>query len=123
MSNGEQGSGDGSIITLNGKTYEKGLGVHANSEVSYYLGGKASSFIADIGVDDEVSNSGSVIFQVWLDGEKVYDSGVMRGNSATKHVHVNVNGKDVLKLVVTDAGDGNGSDHADWADALITVEN
>jgi lysophospholipase L1-like esterase len=32
---------------------------------------------------------------------------------------VNVTGADRLKLVVTDAGDGNGWDHADWADATL----
>jgi hypothetical protein len=25
-----------------------------------------------------------------------------------------------LSLLTTDAGDGNGSDHADWADAVLT---
>jgi len=64
MSNGEMAAGDGRIITINGSQYQKGLGVHAYSEVVYDIGGQFSTFISDIGVDDEVGNRGSVIFQV-----------------------------------------------------------
>lgn len=43
-------------------TYEKGLGVHAYSKVSYYLGGNCSFFTSDVGVDDEAGERGSVVF-------------------------------------------------------------
>lgn len=119
MSNGESSSGDGHTITLNGTTYAKGLGVHAYSEIRYTLNGAYSTFQSDIGVDDEVGNNGSVIFQVWADGVKLYDSGVMTGSSPTQSVNINVSGKNVLQLIVTDAGNGNGYDHADWAGARI----
>jgi hypothetical protein len=113
-SNGEQAIGDGTTITLNGISYTKGLGVHANSEVDYALGGNYTRFTSDIGVDDESGARGTVVFQVWADGGKLYDSGVMTGSSATKTISVDVTGKQNLQLIVTDAGDGNGSDHADW---------
>jgi chitodextrinase len=121
MSNGESAAGDGQTITLNGVTYAKGLGVHANSQVTYNLGGNYSSFISDIGVDDEVGSAGSVVFQVWADGVKIYDSGLMTGSSATKTVNVDVTGVNQLQLVVTDGGDNNNSDHADWAGARLTT--
>ncbi|THF86231.1 glycosyl hydrolase [Deinococcus sp. KSM4-11] len=119
-SNGESGSGDGRTLTLGGKTYSTGVGVHANSTITYALGGQCSTFASDIGVDDEVGTSGSVVFQVWADGTKLYDSGTMTGSSATKSVSVSVSGKKELKLVVTDAGDGNSYDHGDWANARVT---
>jgi hypothetical protein len=120
MSNGEASAGDGRTITLNGKTYSKGLGVHANSEVRFSLGGSCSTFTSAVGIDDEVGASGSVVFQVWADGTKLYDSGVVNGNSATQQVNVNVSGKNQISLVATDGGNGNGYDHADWADAQLT---
>ncbi len=43
-SNGDQAAGDGGPITLNGVTYEKGLGTHANAEVRYNLGGVCQPF-------------------------------------------------------------------------------
>ncbi|GHF36451.1 hypothetical protein HNQ07_001322 [Deinococcus metalli] len=118
-SSGESNGGDGRTITLNGATYSTGLGVHSNSTVTYSLGGQCSTFASDIGVDDEVGSIGSVVFQVWADGVKIYDSGTMTGSSATKSVNVGIAGKSELKLVVTDAGDGNAYDHADWANARV----
>src|SRR5262245_11448190 len=46
--------GDGRPITLNGKRYVKGLGVHAPSDVRYRVDGRFARFIADIGLDDEI---------------------------------------------------------------------
>lgn len=58
-------------ITIGGEKYTKGLGVHANAEIAYYIGGNFSTFAADIGIDDEVGNRGSVVFQIWADDESI----------------------------------------------------
>jgi glucose/arabinose dehydrogenase len=108
-------------LTLNGVTYAKGLGVHAGSDITYALGGNYTRFTSDIGVDDEVGNNGSVVFQLFADGVKIYDSGTMIGSTATKTVDVDVTGKQNLRLVVTDSGNGDGYDHADWAGAKLTL--
>lgn len=118
-SNGEQAAGDGVTITLNGVTYAKGLGVHAASEVRYNVGANCNTFTASVGVDDEKTTASTIIFQVYGDGALLYDSGVMNPTTATKSVNANIAGKNELKLIVTDAGDGNNSDHADWANAMV----
>jgi hypothetical protein len=119
QSNGETASGDGRTITLNGATYAKGVGMHASGELVVDLNGQYQRFQSDIGVDDEAGSNGSVNFQVWLDGVLVYDSGLMTGNSATKSIDLSVAGKNTLRLVLTDGGNGNGWDHADWAGARL----
>lgn len=120
-SNGELAAGDGNPIRLNGVTYTKGLGVHAYSELRYNLaGGGYDRFLASVGVDDEVNNSGSVVFQVWAGGTKLYDSGTMGGATATKNVDVSIAGQSEIRLIVTDSGNGDAYDHADWAMARIT---
>ncbi|MEX0268148.1 NPCBM/NEW2 domain-containing protein [Leptolyngbyaceae cyanobacterium UHCC 1019] len=120
-SNGEQGAADGNPLTLNGVTYAKGLGVHAGSEIIYNLGGAYTNFSSNIGLDDEVGNAGSVVFQVFVDGVQLFTSGTMTGASATQLVNLNVTGKQTLRLVVTNAGDNNSNDHANWADAKLTA--
>jgi hypothetical protein len=120
-SNGEQAANDGGTITLNGVTYAKGLGVHAYSEVLVKLDGAYSQFITDIGLDDEVSTDGSVQFEVRGDGAVLYESGVMRPDTDTASVKLDVAGMQELVLVVKDAGDGNGKDHADWAGARLRI--
>ncbi|CAN5874449.1 hypothetical protein BH18ACT11_BH18ACT11_00850 [soil metagenome] len=119
MSNGEQAAGDGRTITLNGTAFQKGLGVHAASDVRYNLAGAYSTFSAKVGVDDEVGTRGSVVFEVWADGAKLYSSGVMNGASNTKDVLLDIRGKNELRLVVTNASDGFDFDHADWAEAMV----
>src|SRR5207247_3540203 len=113
-SNGENLAGDGAPLTLNGVTYAKGLGTHAAAEVDYALAGACSLFTASVGVDDEISSvEASLVFQVWGDTTKLYDSGTMVAATATKATSVDVPGRTTLRLVVTDGGDGNFYDHGD----------
>src|SRR5206468_4132794 len=120
-SNGENLAGAGAPLTLNGVTYAKGLGTHAASEVDYAMAGACSLFTASVGVDDEISSvEASLVFQVWGDTTKLYDSGTMGAATATKALSVDVAGRTTLRLVVTDGGDGNFHDHGDWANAQLT---
>jgi hypothetical protein len=119
-SNGEQAAGDGVAIRLNATTYAKGIGAHAASDIRYSVTG-CTAFTTDVGVDDEVGSNGSIVFQVWVDGIKQYDSGVMTGATATKTATLTLSGNTELRLVITDAGiDGINSDHGDWAAARVT---
>src|SRR5699024_7164004 len=73
-----------------------------------------------VGVDRQMFNTpGSVEFQVFVDGEKEFDSGRMNSTDPQKFVEVNLGGAKELELVVTDGGNGNGSDHATWGDAKL----
>jgi parallel beta-helix repeat protein len=119
-SNGEDAAGDGATLTLNGMTYPKGLGVHAPSEIRFALDGACSSLLAVVGVDDEKGTEGSVVFQVWTDGVKQYDSGLMTGSMPGASIIVSVLGATEIALIVTDSGDGTWSDHGDWADARVS---
>ncbi|OGR49908.1 MAG: hypothetical protein A2X37_12015 [Elusimicrobia bacterium GWA2_66_18] len=60
-----------------------------------------------------------MIFQVWVDNIKLYDSGIMTGATATKSISIDLNSKNSLKLIVTDSGDNRSDDHADWAGARL----
>jgi hypothetical protein len=122
-SNGDRPAGDGNTLTLDGQRYQKGIGVAVNSDITYNLNGQYSTFFSDIGIDDEVRYKGSMTFQVWADNTLVYQSGVMRGPDATRHVQVNVSGVNQLRLVTTNADDGDNSDHGDWAAARLAPAN
>jgi len=116
-SNGEQAQGDGKTLAINGTTYSKGLGVHANTTITVDLNKKYNTFFSDVGMDDEVGNSGSADFQVFADGVLLWDSGKLTGSQGAKGLQLNVANVQQLKLVVTNAGDGDYNDHADWAGA------
>lgn len=119
MSNGEQDAGDGGPLTINGATFAKGVGVHAPSEIVINLDGTCSQFISVVGIDDEVGDNGSVVFEVYSGDELLASSGVVTGADDPQTMTVNLAGVTQLRLVVTDAGDNTHWDHADWADAWI----
>ncbi len=119
-SNGESDAGDGHPITIGGTVYKKGLGAHAPGSIEYYAAGKCTSVSTDVGVDDEKTAKGTVTFEIWADGKKVADSGLLTTDDPAKHLTADVGGASFVRLIATDGGDGNDSDHADWADAQIS---
>ncbi len=118
-SNGENAAGDGRKLAIGGTTYARGLGVHADSAAVVYLGKQCSSFTAAVGVDDEVGAGGSVVFEAWADGSRVWSSPRLTGADGPAAVNLPLAGVARLELRVTDGGDGNAADHADWADAVL----
>ncbi|MGW3417284.1 NPCBM/NEW2 domain-containing protein [Streptomyces phaeochromogenes] len=119
-SNGESDAGDGTPITINGVVYATGLGVHAESTVEYYTGKACETVSAKVGVDDEEGADGSVAFEIWADGTKVASTGVLTNAEPAQALSADVSGAQVIRLVVTDGGDGVTSDHGDWADTQLT---
>jgi alpha-galactosidase len=113
---------DQNPITIGGRVYSSGIGTHAASAFYIDTAGKALRFSATVGVDDEVAGKpGSVEFRVLGAGKTLWRSGVMRPGNAGMPVSLDVRGIKTLVLLVGSAGDGIDYDHADWADAQLTM--
>jgi len=109
---------DGRKITIAGKTFDRGFGTHAVSSLIILLDGKAISFTAQVGIDDEVAGQQPAVeFVLNADGKNIWSSGIMRLGDAAKPCSVSLKGVQKLELEVTDGGNGNYYDHANWADA------
>jgi hypothetical protein len=106
-------------LVLNGRSYAKGLGVHAHSEVTYQLDQAYLSFAATIGIDDFTRPAGHVIFQVFGDNRELYSSGPITGRDDPRDVLVDLAGVRVIRLVVQQAEQLDIGDHADWANARL----
>jgi hypothetical protein len=113
----------GNPLTIDGQRFEHGLGTHAKSRIIIDLDGMCTRFGAFVGVDDEVDRypEASVEFVVVGDRKVLWQSGVLKAASPAVQVDVDVSGVRTLELIVTDAGDGNYADHADWADAKLVA--
>jgi alpha-galactosidase len=119
-SNGEQAAGDGRTLTINGTTFANGIGVHADSAVHVWLGRACSQFTASVGVDDEVTTTGSVRFAVYGDGRLLGYSDVKTTTAGPSTLTVSTTGYSTLELRVTDGRNGISYDHADWGAATLT---
>jgi len=106
-------------LQIKDKHYDKGLGHHAPGEILVDLDGLYETFEAEVGVQWQQGNTGSVVFQVFVDEEKRFDSGVMKEQDDARPINISVAGAQELRLVVTDAGDGITCDCADWANARL----
>jgi len=120
-------------IRLGGATYAHGVPAQSDGDVTIDLGGGAARFVSMVGIDDGAAPRelppgtppapppapGSVVFGVWVDGRKAFESDVMHRGDAPKLVSVDLKGAKRLVLSVIDANDGTGGDSADWAGAAV----
>ncbi|MPY67627.1 hypothetical protein F8S09_13190 [Deinococcus sp. SDU3-2] len=111
--------GDGRTMTMGGTTYATGLGVHADSSLTFNLPAQCGRFMTSIGIDDEVGAAGSVVFEVYADGRLLYRSGRLTGSMAPKNINLNVVGVRELRLMAHKS-DNDVSDHANWANPVLT---
>ncbi len=118
---------DGHVLTMGRELFDRGLGTHANAETVYRIPpGEFALFEALVGLDAEVTDQqghpregGTIIFEVYLDGARVYRSDVVRTSESPRLISVPLGQARQLSLVVKDAGDGIACDHADWALARL----
>ena len=118
-SNGERAPDDGGPIVIGTSAYDQGIGAHAPSRIVVELDGQCSLFLADVGLDEEVGDRGSVVFEVWGDGARLAVSGIVRGPQAAVPIAADLEGVSRMELVVKPGGDGNAFDHADWGNARL----
>lgn len=111
----------GNKISVAGNLYAWGIGVHANSSLTFDIGGKWSGFESVIGIDDQVGDGGSVVFSVVGDGKELYKSPVLRGGAtAPTVIRISVKGVKKLTLTVDATDDLDLGDVANWAGAKLT---
>lgn len=112
----------GNPLSIGGNHYAWGIGVHANSSLTFDVGGNWSKFESVVGIDDQAGKGGSVTFQVLGDGKELYKSPVIRGGATAKTptvVAVSIKGVKKLTLVVDATEDLDLGDLADWAGARL----
>lgn len=109
----------GATIRLRGKRFEKGLGVHSRTLLTYSLNGEYSRFKAVVGIDDEAKGKGNTIFRVFGDEALLYESRDLTGSSIAENVDLGVSGVEKIVLEVDYGKEFHIGDRAVWADARL----
>lgn len=99
--------------------YKTGVGTHAPARDVYHINRKFRRLTTDFGVDTNGGPQATVIFEVWGDGKRLFQSDVVKRFEYPRHAEVDISGVNMLELVVTDAGDGKTDDHADWLNTTL----
>lgn len=109
----------GSPLQIGTVTYANGIGTFARSLLEFPINGQFRRFTAKVGVDAVTEGRGSVTFEVYGDGKKLWASPTLSGLDAPKEIDLDVTGINRLRLIVTDGGDGNKFDVADWCEPVL----
>ncbi|MBM3891569.1 MAG: hypothetical protein FJ388_20850, partial [Verrucomicrobia bacterium] len=108
----------GGPLMLRGHVFERGLGVHSRSSLTYRLDKKFSLLTGMIGLNDGASALGHAEFVVRGDGKELFRTAMAAGE-APKPLRVNVSGMEKLELLVDFGRNEDTGDHADWAELRL----
>jgi hypothetical protein len=108
----------GKPLTIGGKTFDKGIGVQSQAELTFDLPDEYDVLAATIGIDADALGKGDCLFEVLLDGQKLFSERV-RGSDPPKEIQVPVARGKQVSLVVLPGADLDLADHADWADVRL----
>jgi hypothetical protein len=108
----------GHDLLLAGSTYDKGIGMHSHSRLTYRLSGGFRRFEALAGLDDKDGRGGAVRLRVLGDGEPLLERKVTSREGAVP-IRLNVAGVRELTLEVDFGPYGDVRDVVDWADARL----
>jgi alpha-L-fucosidase 2 len=112
---------EGKPLRIGTAEFAQGIGTHAPAEIVFALEGRYRWLTFYAGVSADMTEKGSVTVQVWLDGKKSADTGVMRVHEEPRYVSMPVAGARELKIVGTDAGDGIAADHINLCNLRLSA--
>jgi hypothetical protein len=116
---------NGGPLSLGGRIFLRGLGVHSRTEITFKLDGEYESFVATIGLDDSVRPRGSVAFRVLGQSDEqtpavvLFDSDLITGQDAPRDIIVPLDNVTNMTLLVDYGDDLDLADAAVWGDARL----
>ncbi len=110
----------GDAISIAGRRYPWGIGVHADSELTFELNGRYKEFRSAVGIDTRMGQRGNVRFLVLGDGKVLYEGPVVRGaDPAPREAIAAVAGVKRLTLKVVQGDQLDLGAAANWGSARV----
>ncbi|WAL96390.1 sigma-70 family RNA polymerase sigma factor [Streptomyces sp. Je 1-369] len=107
-------------LSVGDRRYSHGVTVHGRSSVTIDLNRSCSTYDAVVGVDDMTMGLGRVRFSVYGDGARLWQSPLVKGGDAAVPVHVDLSGRNTVRLVVEPRTPFDTTALADWAQSRMT---
>ncbi|MFF4473820.1 sigma-70 family RNA polymerase sigma factor [Streptomyces sp. NPDC001599] len=109
-----------SALSVDDVSYAHGVTVNGRSSVTIDLNRECSSYDALAGVDDLTMKLGKVHFSVYADDVRLWNSGMVKGGDPAVPVHVDLTGRETLRLVTEPHSPFDSLALADWAQSRFT---
>jgi hypothetical protein len=110
----------GNALKIGSKSFEKGLGTHANSEIEVSFPEPVVRFSAMVGIDGSRGTNGSVRFIICAFDKELLRTPILRGGDEAHAIDLTLpEGTTKLKLIVDATEDGPAHDHANWCNPMV----
>lgn len=114
-------SATGTPLRLGNETFSKGLGVHAQSELTIDIPSGAEAFFVTVGIDSDAGARGDCEVKIVVDAREAYSQRI-RASESPRQVKIDVQRARRLTLVVEAGEDLDLGDAVDWADARFLLK-
>ena len=112
----------GTPLKLGSRSFARGLGTHANSEIRVTFPEPVTKFSAFVGIDNNYDTGGvrgSVQFVIAVDGKELVRTRTLRGSDEATAIDLALPEKTTdLTLIVDATADGPGWDQSDWCEPV-----
>lgn len=110
-----------SSVRIGGETFrDGGVTVYPPSTIVIDLNRSCSSFEAEVGIDDLSTGRGTIRFEVYGDGTRLYRSRPMNAGQEAQTIRVGIGGRETVRLVAEAPGATHLGRLADWAHARFS---
>lgn len=109
-------------VSIAGQRYTHGVTVHGESSVTIDLNRSCSAYDALVGVDDLTLGLGQVNFSVYADGARLWQSPLVKGGEPAIPVHVNLTGRETVRLAVEPHTRFDAAALVDWAESKFQCQ-
>lgn len=109
----------GKPLTLDGRVFRHGLGLHSRCKLTYALDGQYRQLVAVAGIDDAVRPAGSVMLSVLADDKPLLPATKLTGKDKALPLRLDLTGAKTLTILVEFGDALDIGDHVDLAEAKL----
>ena len=109
----------GGVLSIGGRKFQRGIGVHSRAKLTFRLDGKYRVFTSLCGLDDSAGKLADVTAEVVVDGEVKWKRDGIEAGEPPIRVRIDLHGARMLELTVDCGKNGDLQDRFDWADAAL----
>ncbi len=109
----------GDSLQTAGRMFDRGLGVHSRSVLTYRINGEYDAFTTYLGMDDSGGPLSNVDIAIVVDGQRVFEQANISCGKLYGPVTVPLTGASQLSLVVGFGKHGGVQDRFNWLDAAL----
>jgi len=109
----------GAPLSVDGRVYDRGIGVHAGCTLVYELPGTFERFSMYVAIDDAARPNGNVLVRIVAGDHLVFESEPITGRTPPQKIDVKLRGARRLELTCDMGDELDLGDHVDWLEPVL----